>query len=756
MAFEHKKSTNSLRNKLIFPFIAGTIGLTFFLVAYTYYSAYKVVADTALILSKTETESTVNTMTMLIKSLLSQAQDLVTNPDIIRSLKKNDEAPPLSIQAQKQISRRLMTITESYRYFRDILLLDKNAHCISSSNGGYLGVDFSDEEYARQAITGHYFLGNFSVGKVSKTFRAYFSAPIDIDGKFSGILVIISDCPKLVQYKTYDAPVIGALSTSILAPEGIYMAHKDKSVLGDKNHTYKETYQQLLVSGKKGGEIRYSHNGEQYTGYAKLEPNTRWLIITSGLTRKVFATAYRTGLVVFIIGITFLCIVSILVIRYATNIMNSLLSLVSYAEQVSKGDLDLQLKMTNRTDELGTLHHTLEYLVASLKQSLREKDRANNMKDEFLANMSHEIRTPLNAIIGMTYLAEKKDLKPEKQALYLKRIKIAAQSLLGIINDILDISKIEAGKMTIEATPFELREMVEDTMAIHQESAKTGNITFSFEYKETLPRYFMGDVLRIRQILNNLLSNAIKFTQQGSIRISCWEQYNNEGQCRLYFSVSDTGAGIEKEAIPYLFNPFIQADTSVTRKFGGTGLGLAICRNLILLMKGNIWVDSEIGSGSTFTFYLPLPTVSENAVQETTNTSQTAAAVENKHTKGKRILLAEDNSINQVVFKELLAPLKTEIVAVTDGKQAVDAFQKGIFDLVLMDMQMPEMGGMEATRKIRNLEKERRCPIIALTANARTKDKVEALAAGMDDYITKPIDPPTFEKVIRQWLSRQV
>ncbi len=693
-------------------------------------------------------------MNMLIKSLRSRAQDLVSDPGITKLLEKREKDPAIKLITKRQISSRLVTITEGYRYFRDILLLDQNAHCIASSNEGYLTMDFSEKEYAKKALNGHYFLGDFSMGKVSKTFSAYFSAPIQIEGKFVGALVIISDLPKLVQYPDDNTSVIGAISTSILTPKGIYIAHKDKKLLREKDQDHTDTYRKLVTISEQGAKVSYKHNGEKYTGYAQKEPNTQWLVITSGPTKEVFATAYHTGLIVFILALSFLCIVSLLVIRYATNIMNALLSLVSFAEQVSMGDLDLQLQPTNRTDELGVLHLSLEYLVTTLKQSLKEKEHANRMKDEFLANMSHEIRTPLNAIIGMTYLAEKKELSVEKHSLYLNRIKIAAQSLLGIINDILDISKVEAGKMTIEAKPFELQEMVENTLAIHQEAARAGDITITFDCEENTPKYYIGDVLRIRQILNNLLSNAIKFTQKGSIHVSCWGNNNEQGDFQLYFSVSDSGVGIEEQVIPYLFNPFIQADTSVTRKFGGTGLGLSICRNLISLMKGNIWVESKIGRGSTFTFYLPLPVAEKNSVQSRQDTGQEAAC-DNKNTKGKRILLAEDNAVNQMIFEELLKSLDVEITAVTDGEQAVKAFGENSFDLVLMDMQMPVMGGMEAAKKIRASQQEKRCPIIALTANAQEKDRTAALAAGLDDYITKPIDPPAFEQTVRKWLAHQ-
>ncbi len=750
----HKAKGRSLRSRLISPFIVGTIGLTIILVTYTYQSIHRVVKDTALVFAKTKTNNTTHAMDVLIKAVHSRAQNLIVDQDIVSLLREHKKNTASSMQGRKQLSQRLTAITEGFRYFRDIILLDQNAQCIASSNEGYLAIDFSNEEYTQQSASGSYFLGNFSVGKVSKTFSAYFSAPITIDNEFSGILVIISNLPRLVQYEPEKTSESSAISTSILAPDGNYVAHRDNNLLKDKNQRYKKTYQQLFPVGEQGANILYQHEGKKYLGYAKLEPNTQWLIISSGPTRDIFATAYNTGIIVFIISVSFLFIISFLVIGHATGIINSLLSLISFAKKVATGNLDVDIASTKRTDELGILHNSLKDLVTTLKQSLQEKEHANKMKDEFLANMSHEIRTPLNAIIGMAYLAENKELSIEKRNFHLDRIKIAAESLLGIINDILDISKVEAGKMIIENKPFELREMLEDTLAIHKETARSADIAITLEYAEDSPRYYMGDVFRIRQILNNLLSNAIKFTQKGNIHVACWINDIHRGKYQVYFSISDNGPGITEEILSNLFKPFIQADASITRKFGGTGLGLTICRDLISLMDGNIWAESEVGAGTTFTFYIPLSLAPENIIRNSKEDSQ-ITDIDNTETKGKRILLAEDNSINQLIFKGLVEPLKAETVIVNNGQEAVQAVQETPFDLILMDMQMPVMGGLEATRQIRTLEKGKRCPIIALTANAREKDKLTALAAGMDDYITKPIDPPVFEKTIRKWLAQE-
>ncbi len=714
-------------------------------------------------IAETKTHHTVETITMLMKSLQSRTQELVVDPGILNVLMEHDQRKGLQnkekdwITYTTETSRRLETITEGYRYFRDILLLNRNGICIASSNESYLGIDYSKEEYVRQASKGRYYLGNFSVGKVSKNFSAYFSAPIDIDGKLDGILLIISDFPRIVQYNMDGDSLAGKLSTSMLSPEGVYMAHKNMDIMGNRNLNYRNVYEQLAVAGQRGGPAKYVEDGREYVGFARLESNTQWIVITSGLKNEIFKTAYQRGLVVFFISCIFFLTISSIVIGYASKIIQELLNLIRYAKDVSEGNLNLSLERSTRTDELGVLHNALDNLVATLQDMLQARQDADKMKDEFLANMSHEIRTPLNAVMGMAHLAEQEDATPEKRRLYLGRIKVAAQSLLGIINDILDISKVEAGKMTIEHNVFELQTMAEDTLGIHQESARGKDISLSFQCDPRTHSHYIGDALRIRQILNNLLSNAIKFTAQGQIKLSCWEVPLGKpsDKTKLYFSVSDTGMGISQEIISKLFQPFTQADTSVTRKFGGTGLGLAISRRLVLLMDGEIWVESIVDEGSTFSFYITIPIAQNADLAELSLPESKKDCVDSSpNPVNQRILLAEDNEINQIIFKELLAAFGAEVVAVSNGEEAVEAFKNKEFHLILMDIQMPVMDGLEATSLIRNMENGKKTIIVALTANVRSEDKARAFEAGVNDYLTKPIDPPVFIETVKKWLLK--
>jgi CheY-like chemotaxis protein len=298
-----------------------------------------------------------------------------------------------------------------------------------------------------------------------------------------------------------------------------------------------------------------------------------------------------------------------------------------------------------------------------------------------------------------------------------------------------------------------MKDTVENILAVHQEKAQEKGIALSLEYSAAAPVFLVGDPLRIGQILNNLLSNSIKFTQEGSVAIRCWgETSEDDKTAAIRVSVTDTGIGMSQAVLDMLFQPFTQADASISRRFGGTGLGLAISKRIIELMEGDIWGESKEGQGSTFSFFVKLPLADQELDPQ--DASSLAAAFENLDLKTRRILVAEDNLINQFVLQEMLEPTGVQIVLANNGQEALDAVQAGSFDLVLMDMQMPVMGGLEATLRIRELPTAQSLPIIAVTANAMEADKDKGLAIGMNAYLTKPIDPAELLRVLRVWLDR--
>jgi PAS domain S-box-containing protein len=376
---------------------------------------------------------------------------------------------------------------------------------------------------------------------------------------------------------------------------------------------------------------------------------------------------------------------------------------------------------------------------------------ANRAKSEFLANMSHEIRTPLNAIVGLNYLLRREGVTPQ-QALRLDKIDSAGQHLLSIVNDVLDLSKIEAGQVRIETTNFHLSSVLEAAQSIVAESARAKGLAVTVD-SDAVPLWLRGDPTRLRQALLNFAGNAVKFTEKGSIALNARLMQDRGDDLVVRFSVTDTGIGLTPEQIPRLFQSFEQADSSITRKFGGTGLGLAITKRLAELMQGECGVDSEEGVGSTFWFTAVLHRCHGTLPAAAIENPSTAGELLHRHHRGARILLAEDNEVNREVALALLEGVGLDVELVADGRDAVAMASAGHYDLVLMDMQMPRMGGLEATRAIRLLVGWESRPILALTANAFDDDRLACKAAGMDDFIAKPMDVHALYATLLKWLD---
>ncbi len=402
--------------------------------------------------------------------------------------------------------------------------------------------------------------------------------------------------------------------------------------------------------------------------------------------------------------------------------------------------------------ELLAYRDKLELRVRERTQALKKArdtaESASKAKSEFLAVMSHEIRTPLNGILGMTKALANTDVS-EDQSDMLQVVEQSGAALLTILNDVLDLSKIEAGEFKLNNTEFSISEISHASLEMFGNAARAKGLDFKVCSNFNQRSRFMGDAARIRQVLNNLLSNAVKFTQKGSIDVSLSEETDKEGKTYLSVMVCDTGSGIPFIAQKSIFDRFTQVDSSLSREHQGTGLGLAICKELVERMGGEINLKSEPGQGSRFCFFVNVEKLdvsqSGDAPDDASDSAATKKVAKDQKTKrALRILVAEDNPTNRMVIKAILSHARAEVTFVEDGKEAVQTWRAQTFDLVLMDIQMPHMNGVEATQAIRQIEADgdmNKTPIVAVTANAMPHQRDEYLAAGMDDHVAKPIEP---------------
>lgn len=433
---------------------------------------------------------------------------------------------------------------------------------------------------------------------------------------------------------------------------------------------------------------------------------------------------------------------------------------------------------------IGDREQRLRKMIVDLEEARDQAESAARSKSSFLANMSHEIRTPMNGVIGMIALLKQGGLT-EQQLAYFETIERSADALLLIIDDILDFTKIEAGRLTLGRSAFSIRDSLSSIEALFSEPASQKGLVLGFTVDSAVPAVLVGDPGRIRQILLNLIGNAVKFTDKGSITVTASVADTEQGE-HIRFTVADTGPGIHPEDQTRIFGEFFQADVSLTRSHGGTGLGLAITDQLVRLMGGRIGFESQYGAGSLFWVELPMEVSAENSPQELavggaegganqkevarlerlTNPAASASAPTTGATEYPlsvtyelSVLVAEDSEVNQFIIRELLAKWGIEIAVAANGLEAVEAFKEREFDLILMDIQMPEMDGLEATRRIRSLQSDEsvheECEIVGLSAHAMSGDRERYMAEGMVDYLTKPIRTEELRKILDACLKKK-
>ncbi len=684
---------------------------------------------------------------------------------------------------------RIVNMTNTYFYVM-IGIIDDDGTILDHTEKEFIGKSFKDRPFFQEAMKGQVAIG---APYQYKNMVVYPVASPVFDIETNKIIGVVFNVSKLTDTMS-ERMLLGKGGYLYVADKnGMVFIHKDSSFVLKKNLSEFQWGRQILESGK--GDITYLEDGREKLAYYDTLPEAGWTAAavidieeaaTPGITLRNYAI---------IIAMITLMALTLIIYLYVKHIVDALLKAVQYAEQVSRGvldkDLDLgtakqniltrlfskiinalrslfgknrkvhrskrlySLKQFNRNDELNILYNALQAMVLSMRNMVKKADDSNRMKSSFLANMSHEIRTPLNAVIGLTHLCLENDEDEEKKREYIKKIQMAGKSLLGIINNVLDTSKIEAGMFELENIHFSLYEVCDNVITIYNDSAKNKKLKLSFSYAEGLNKHFMGDPVRIGQILNNLVSNAIKFTESGEVSIKCTPcdaktlgKSKNEKAISLRIEVTDTGMGFSKEQEKLLFTPFSQADNSITRRFGGTGLGLTISKQIVELMDGVLYVKSEVGVGTTFTLDVYLVPDENIKTVDKTEVKKQAMSF-----KGKSILVVEDNLINQLLMKELLKRTEAEITIAENGQVAVDLVKEKQFDIVLMDMQMPVMDGIQATEIIRSTYSAEELPIIAVTANAMKEDKEKGIALGLNDYLTKPIEPRSLMMALKQWLN---